>query len=101
MLQQVDRHTCTTLCPTRLTGSKYTTKSRLQFLKQQLEASRNNVTSLVHEDPSVRRLAFADNLYQAEEKAYAQPVISESFKDVGLYPWNPDRTRTVSVSCVR
>ena len=93
MLQQGERHTCTTSCPTRLIGSKYTTKSRSQFLKQQLEARRNNVTSLAHHDPSVRRLAFADNLYHAEVKAYAPAVISKSFKDVGLYPWNPDRIR--------
>ena len=64
-----------------------------EILKQQLEASRNNVTSLAHHDPSVRRLAFADNLYHAEVKAYAPAVISKSFKDMGTYPWNPDRIR--------
>ena len=63
------------------------------ILKQQLEARRNNVTSLAHHDPSVRRLAFADNLYHAEIKAYAPAVHSKSFKDVGLYPWNPSRIR--------
>ena len=40
-----------------------------EILKQQLEARRNNVTSLAHHDPSVRRRAFADNLYQDEVKA--------------------------------
>ena len=64
-----------------------------EILKQQLEASRSNVTSLAHHDPSVRRLAFAGNLYHAEVKAYAQSVLSNSFKDMGTCPWNPDRIR--------
>ena len=64
-----------------------------EILTQQLEARRNNVTSLAHHDPSVRRLAFAVNIYHAEIKAYAQSVHSNSFKDVRPYPWNPDRIR--------
>ena len=64
-----------------------------EILKQQLEARRSNVTSLAHHDASVRRRAFAGNLYNAEVKACAQSVLSNSFKDVGMYPWNPDRIR--------
>ena len=61
-------------------------KKPFAILKKLLQASRNNVTSLAHHDPSVRRQAFADNLDKAEKKASAQPVIIKSFKEVGLHP---------------